>query len=426
MRPLYSTLQLLLAFWHLPLFAKRFGRSPFDLAVWRTLLGHVTAQPPGKTIWIDVGRGADCDAISRLIAQLEVKYAGYDFVLTGVSEEDDLRSPIRIGTKIRSELRPLDLMPVVKRFLSAIQPQLVLLLGAELRPNLFRCAAQSGVPLIYLCIHEEPKPLPLLLKVLGVGRSAVKDIATVIAQTEVEAAQWLAWGLTQKRLKVAGRISNDVKVAKVAYSEKHQDAALWPRQRLTWCAADLRAEEYTLVLDALRRLTPSMPSLLLLLVPHPAESVEKAAAMCRQRGFLVARHNRAERVKPSTQVLLLENEGQLRELFVQAQVAFIGGSMSHQDDDILTPAACGVPLIVGPNVTAHADLKALLLEAKAISSVQNANELAERVKLLLEHPEIARKMSEATMRVVENNRGAMRRVCHILRERLEWTQSTTD
>ena len=65
--------------------------------------------------------------------------------------------------------------------------------------------------------------------------------------------------------------------------------------------------------------------------------------------------------------------------------------------------------------------------ATALKSLTESEiELAEQVQCVIEHPELGRDMARAGLRIIDNNRGAIKRVCHILREQLEWSRSTID
>jgi 3-deoxy-D-manno-octulosonic-acid transferase len=82
--------------------------------------------------------------------------------------------------------------------------------------------------------------------------------------------------------------------------------------------------------------------------------------------------------------------------------------------NLLEPAALGLPVLAGPNNFNSADVAKLLVESGAVRLVHDAGELAAAVGELLADPAARSGMGARGRRVVEENRGAVRRLMEFL------------
>ena len=83
-------------------------------------------------------------------------------------------------------------------------------------------------------------------------------------------------------------------------------------------------------------------------------------------------------------VILVDTMGELTKIYSVADIVFVGGSLiSHGGQNMLEPAALGKAVLFGPhthNFNAEVDM---LLKANAAVQVDNAEKLAENIKLII-------------------------------------------
>ena len=78
-------------------------------------------------------------------------------------------------------------------------------------------------------------------------------------------------------------------------------------------------------------------------------------------------------------MLLLDSIGELAGLFPLADVVFMGGSLARRGGhNLLEPAACGRPIIIGPHLENFAAIAAEFREHYAMLEIEDASELAPR------------------------------------------------
>jgi 3-deoxy-D-manno-octulosonic-acid transferase len=115
------------------------------------------------------------------------------------------------------------------------------------------------------------------------------------------------------------------------------------------------------------------------------------------------------------EVVLLDSLGELASLYALADVVFVGGSLVPSGGhNILEPAAAGRPVIVGPHMDNFQEIADQFLAAGALVQVANARELGDEVSAMLLDPSRRRELGERGRRLVEDNRGAVRRTVDAL------------
>jgi 3-deoxy-D-manno-octulosonic-acid transferase len=112
--------------------------------------------------------------------------------------------------------------------------------------------------------------------------------------------------------------------------------------------------------------------------------------------------------------------GILIQIYGLATAVFVGRSLTGRGgQNPIEPAALGKPVLFGPHMDNFRAAARVLLEAGAALQVSDEKELGERLRELLDRPELRRRMGEAGIRAVDSFRGASRRNLAAVKELLE-------
>src|SRR5690606_37517364 len=126
-----------------------------------------------------------------------------------------------------------------------------------------------------------------------------------------------------------------------------------------------------------------------------------------------------EVLSAQTQVLVGDTMGELGYYYGLADVAYVGGSLVNTGcQNVIEPAALGLPVVIGPSRYNFQAVTDELLEAKALQIVQNPEQLGETVVNLLSDPAQRRERAARGRAVVARNQGATQRLCQMLLELL--------
>ncbi|MGB5063005.1 MAG: 3-deoxy-D-manno-octulosonic acid transferase, partial [Candidatus Competibacter sp.] len=229
----------------------------------------------------------------------------------------------------------------------------------------------------------------------------------IAAQADADAARFRALGAP--RVEVAGNLKYDLALpADLLERGRRLRRDLLGDQRLVWIAASTHAGEDEPILEAFARLRARWPALLLLLVPRHPERFDSVAALCRQRGFAVARRSGRNVCTPDSAVFLGDSMGELLLLYAAADLAFVGGSLvATGGHNVLEPALLGLPVLFGPHMFNFTEAGERLLEAEAAWRVADAGELAAAADRLLSDSELRQIAGQRGQAVVERHRGAL-------------------
>jgi 3-deoxy-D-manno-octulosonic-acid transferase len=114
-------------------------------------------------------------------------------------------------------------------------------------------------------------------------------------------------------------------------------------------------------------------------------------------------------------VVLLDTLGELASVYGLADVVFVGGSLVPSGGhNILEPAAAGRPVIVGPHMENFQEIADQFRASGALVQVADAEQLGDEVAALLLDASRRRELGERGRRLVEDNRGAVRRTVDAL------------
>jgi 3-deoxy-D-manno-octulosonic-acid transferase len=314
---------------------------------------------------------------------------------------------------------PFDLPWVVARVLRRLQPSAIVLMEAEVWPNLLTAACRRKVPVVVANGHISDRTYRRAVRLRPLLGPIVNTISRYLAQSTAIRDRALAIGVPRERVTVAGHTKFDQSVPAFAPDEAASirlGLGLTPDQPLFLAGSTHEGEEEQ-VLDAWVEARRRVPGLALMLAPRHLTRVEAILDLLQRRGLevgvrsemgtdanqaaLTAGHDRADRV------LLLDTMGELARFYGLATVAFVGGSLVPKGGhDILQPLFHGVPTLFGPHMHNQRALTHRVLEEGAGRQVANAVALAEMVTVLLTDDEDRRAVVEAAARMLRENQGA--------------------
>ena len=162
------------------------------------------------------------------------------------------------------------------------------------------------------------------------------------------------------------------------------------------------------MLSAFQQVLQSDPSILLLLVPRHPERFDKVARLCTEKGFNIGRRSLNQSFGESTQVYLGDSMGEMQSYYRLANIAFVGGSLVDTGcQNVLEPAALGIPVIVGPSQFNFATICLQLEQAGALRTVRNEDELASLVIELSRDRAQQQSMGASGKELVKANQNAL-------------------
>ena len=317
---------------------------------------------------------------------------------------------------------PLDLALVARRFLRRVQPRWVVLMELELWPNFLKSTNRMGSP-VAVASGRITESSFRNYKRFSATVPQFNRISVFAAQDERYAARFSALAGSDARVVVTG----NVKVDGLRTGPPLRDAA-WDRLRslagprpgqAVLVAGSTHEPEEGLVLAAFRRADPKAR---IVIVPRHPPRAEAVIQVLASQGESAQRWtdilSESEDPDPS-RPLVVDTIGELERVYGLADAVFVGGTLiPHGGQNMLEPAAQGLPVLYGPNTGNFSQEAALLEEAGAAMRVKDADELGRRLAELLADDDRRQAMSVAGIAAVDSQRGATARTLQALRKRL--------
>ena len=245
---------------------------------------------------------------------------------------------------------PLDFTFAVRRYLKALEPEMVLLVESELWPRLIVECAKASIPVAVVNARVSDRSFPRYMRLRTLWQPFLRKIAIFLAQSDESAARLREMGA--ERVETTGNVKYDAipgrETALVnALKMRMQGDAL-----AIVCGSTLEGEEAA-ILEVWPKVLAAVPSALLVIAPRHPDRFDQVALLIKERGFEALRGTTFSRtkvvVKPGG-ILLLDTIGDLATLYSVGSVAVVGGSLVHGGGhNPLEPARFGVPVLVGPS-----------------------------------------------------------------------------
>ena len=378
--------------------------------------------PEGNTrLWIHTVSVGEFIAAKPLI-QHYLQAQNTSVVVTTMTPTGSEQVIKTFGEQVTHIYAPYDLTHIINRFLRKIQPHIYVIMETELWPNTIHCCKKRHIPVIVANARLSEKSARGYARVNKLSNPMLKNITCVAAQNHADASRFLSLGLPNDNVSVTGSIKFDLDINPETINEAtrlreyiHQSG-----KHLVWIAASTHHGEDEIILKAFAHIKKTQPHCRLILVPRHPDRFTDVYNLCLQQPFITLR--RSQQIQknkalnnPNFDILLGDTMGELLTLFGCSDVAFIGGSfVNNGGHNSIEAAAWGLPIISGPSTFNFQEITELLLQASALTIVNNNEELSHKIEALCNNLELRTQEGHAAKKVAEDNKGALHQLIRII------------
>jgi 3-deoxy-D-manno-octulosonic-acid transferase len=321
---------------------------------------------------------------------------------------------------------PIDFAFVIRRLFRWIQPALIIIIDTEIWPNLIHQAFQHQIPVILANGRISPSSFRYYRRARPVLRRVFKNYASLMMQSQEDAARIIQMGALQEKVSVPGNLKFDRDLIRKDAAENLRDdleenfALDKPNDLLIVAGSTHPGEEQILleVFQDLRR-NPNLAHTRLILAPRHPERFYEVELLATQMGFSVRRRSQRMTADPEAPILLLDTLGELAEVYHFATLVFIGGTLVRRGGhSILEPAGFSKPIVIGPSMENFLSIRDEFITQGAIRQITAGEEnpdlqkkqLLEVFLELLQNSLKREVLGNAAFSLLEKNRGAARRI----------------
>ena len=362
-----------------------------------------TVEPGG--IWVHAVSVGEALVAVPLIKRLQKAYPGRAITVTTMTPTGSERIKSLLGDSVFHVYIPYDLPILIKRFLTKIKPQCVLIMETELWPNTLHEIGKRQIPLMICNARLSEKSYKGYRRIQSLTSNMLKHVSVLAAQGESDAKRFESLGMENKNIAVSGNIKFDLTLPSDLENKGKQLRESWGARRPVIIAASTHLGEDEQILEAFDLIKQSINDALLILVPRHPERFNTVAALARKLGFQTVLRTE-DNASIETDIFIGNTMGEMMLFFAASDVAFVGGSLiPHGGHNLLEPAALGLASLTGPHVFNFQDIYELL--GDAVTTVGNANQFAEAAINLLQNEKLRKSQGSKAKNLLENNRGAL-------------------
>jgi 3-deoxy-D-manno-octulosonic-acid transferase len=387
----------------------------------------------GPVWWMHAVSVGEVGVAARLIEELLQRKPTLQLVLstttpTGMALAQKLA--VKYEGRLLAIYNPLDGWFTVRRCLRHIHPERLVLVEAEVWPNLVQAARWRGIPVSLVNARLSPRSEERYQRVLWLVRPIFSMLAQVFVQFPEDIARWERLGISRSRIACFGGIKYDEGAQgdltdQIASLAKILEQMGWKKSDPVLLAASTHDGEEVEIAKICAEMRASLPELRLILVPRHAErsdtvmqqlsEIGPAPVLRSLLGWKTESPDESTAALSTASCLLVNSTGELRAWQHLATVVVIGKSfLTKGGQNPAEAVSAGKPVIFGPHMENFEALVSQLLAAKGAVQVKDFAELRQRCPVLLTDTTAAEQMAQAGRSALGEHEGATKRTADVL------------
>ncbi len=403
-------------------FAQRFG--DFDGKTKSALTNR-------HTIWIHAVSVGEVNLATHLISALELRAPNLKIVVSTTTSTGMGELKKKLPSHVLKIYYPIDWPKFVSRSLRVINPEAIVLVEAEIWPNLLWKARERHIPVFLVNARMSEKSLRGYKRFSFLFRGIFQSLEGVGVQNPEDAQRLRDLGCREEAVQVLGNMKFDA--AKLSERPVMQPVELLRQLGVTEksiiiVAGSTHDGEEAILAEQYGRLRKKFPDLFLVIVPRHAERAKSAGRDIEKFGlkyiFRTAVASDTRFAPGELECLVVNTTGELRHFYDLATLVFVGKSLTAEGgQNPLEPAALGKPIIFGPNMQNFQAITSALLAGKAAVQTTDAKGLEVAFEALLQDKQRREAMGQAALEVVKANQGSIERTVEMILNSLDGSQN---
>jgi 3-deoxy-D-manno-octulosonic-acid transferase len=309
---------------------------------------------------------------------------------------------------------PLDFWPIMARAFAVIRPVRIILVEAEVWPNLVARARAERVPLALVNARLSPRSERRFRRFRRFVAPMFRRLDLISVPDRRDLERWTALGVDEAKIRSTGSIKYDP-ADFLSGADQVRPRVFDSGAPVLFGGSTHRGEEEVLG-QMFVRLRSTFPSLHLFVAPRHVERVREVRKRLESLGLTVGLVSEmaADGVR-TPDCVLLDRTGQLQLWYAIATVAFVGKSLTaHGGQNPVEPIVAGVPVVFGPHMENFSILAKVLVEKKGAVQVADADAMERAVGILLQNETERKTLVSNAEQVLSEHRGATERTAQLV------------
>ena len=295
---------------------------------------------------------------------------------------------------------PLDIYETVDKFLSKINPSVILIAETELWPNFSFCAKERNIPLYIINGRISDKSYPSYLKLKNFFKLILSCYTGIFSQSEIDKQRFINIGADSNNVEVMKNLKFEIdkKICNIDLAQEGYKVLI---------AGSTHKGEDEIVLEAYKKLKEKIENLKLIIAPRHLIRLEEVEKLINDFGLEYGLRTAGDNFKRKD-IIILDTLGELSKIYDIVDVAFIGGSFNDTGGhNPLEASIYSKPTVSGPSIKNFRDIYSILQRDKASFVVKNKIEFYNILEKLFIDEEFYNQTKENCLNCFNSQQGAL-------------------
>jgi 3-deoxy-D-manno-octulosonic-acid transferase len=358
-----------------------------------------------KVIWFHAASAGEVQALSPVVKEFKMMKPDMHLLVTTTSTngkkkiEKELQGVINCAFLI-----PLDIDFIVKAVVDRIKPSALVVVETELWPNLLNAAKNRKIPVIMINGRISVKSFRIYYVFRFFFSWVLDKFDVLIVQSEKMLRRLRRLGLKNKKI----IIMNNTKYSfEIDIARADEIRRIDKKNRTIVVAGSIREGEEEMVISGF--VSSGHKESVIVIAPRHLNRVSVIEKLLTKAGLKYALWSSFRDFSRITQydAVIINTIGELSYIYTAGDAAIIGGGfMRFGGHNPMEAAAAGLPLIMGSHMYNFEDTADQFIKNGGAYRADSADEISERLKLLLSDKALRTSSGELNKKIVERFRGS--------------------
>ena len=360
-----------------------------DIKRFQEKLGFFKKQKKvGKLIWFHGASVGEIQSIIPLIERLEKDRKINQILITS----NTLSSSIIINKlnlrKTIHQFFPIDCNFISSKFLDYWKPSKVFFVDSEIWPNTINNLFKKNIPIILLNGRITKKTFNRWMKFSNFSKFVFSKFNFCLSANK-ESKKFLK-KLGANNVKFFGNLKFSQSENQNVEVDKNLKKFLLKRN--SWCASSTHYNEEKFCGLTHLKLKKKYKNLLTIIIPRHVDRVDQIKADLNKLNLNVHLDHPKNKIKPDTDIYLVNSYGKTKSIFKICKNVFLGGSLiNHGGQNPLEAARYGCCVFHGPHISNFKEIYEHLQKKKISFKVKNQNHLTNLLQKKLDKKNFSKK-----------------------------------
>ena len=268
---------------------------------------------------------------------------------------------------------PIDFFFLTSIFIKHWRPKIAIFIDSEIWPCMFTEIKKNKIPLVLLNARITERSFKKW-QILKKFSSIIFGKIDMAYPSNLETMNFLKKFKVKKIKKIGNLKFTDRKKVKEKKFSKSFLRSI--NKKLILVASSTHPNEEMIISKTHLKLKKIFKNLLTIIIPRHIHRVQDIAKDIQSLNLKTIIRTSKQKIKPNTDIYLVDTYGETKKFFNISKTTFIGGSLTnHGGQNPIEPARFGLNIIHGPHVRNFRDIFKFFANKKISHKIKNHNEL---------------------------------------------------